>query len=110
MYWWQVIIPQQRTKLAISKSRGEVKEYLEDLNSSSNNNDDNNNSNNNRALEKWLFADWLRKTKNKPAALPFLKKAKWNSGDNPILVAFAGISSLVIAASIAERVVTVTNN
>ena len=99
MYWWQVIIPQQRTKLAISKNRGEVKEYLNDLKEST--------EEEKRGFEKWLFSDWLNKS-NKPknAALPFLKKAKWNSGDNPILVAFAGIISFVIATSIAERVIS----
>ena len=57
-----------------------------------------------RGFERWLFADWLRTDKQqKPAAIPFIKKVKWNSGDNPVLVAFGGIMAFVIAASIAER-------
>ncbi|KAJ1439128.1 hypothetical protein B484DRAFT_427824 [Ochromonadaceae sp. CCMP2298] len=69
----------------------------------------------NRRFEQWLFTDWVQKLPTakgsrgstarppKSAALPFLKKAKWNSGDNPILVAFASIISCGAAASLAER-------
>jgi len=92
MYWWNVVIPAKRTEVAKSKSRGEIKDYLEDIRA-----DDD------RGFERWFLSDWLNKSKNKPAAIPFLKKAKWNSGDNPVLVAFAGIFSLVLVASIAER-------
>ena len=61
-------------------------------------------NNTERGFERWLFADWLRADKQKkPAAIPFIKKVKWNSGDNPVLVAFGGIMAFVIAASIAER-------
>lgn len=96
-YWWNVVIPDRRTELAISKRKGEVKEYLDELRESE--------ESSNRKAERWLFADWLKAREAKPGALPFLKKAKWNSGDNPILVAFAGIISFVIAASLVERVV-----
>ena len=92
LYWWNVVIPAKRTEVAKSKSRGEIKEYLEEIR------DDDD-----RNFERWFLSDWLNKSKSKPAAIPFLKKAKWNSGDNPILVAFAGIFSLVLVASIAER-------
>ena len=66
-----------------------------------------------RALERWLFTDWLTDNKSaaskkpgrqKEPALPILKKAKWNSGDNPILVATALIILGVVATSITERV------
>ena len=30
--------------------------------------------------------------------------AKWNSGDNPVLVAFGSIMACVVAASIGERI------
>jgi hypothetical protein len=92
LYWWNVVIPAKRTEVAKSKNRGEIKEYLDDIR------DDDD-----RNFERWFLSDWLNKSKNKPAAIPFLKKAKWNSGDNPVLVAFAGIFSLVLVASIAER-------
>ena len=43
-----------------------------------------------RQLEKWFLSDWLKgSASRKPAALPFLPKAKFNSGDNPILAAAA---------------------
>lgn len=43
-----------------------------------------------RSFERWLLADWLNSNnEKKAAALPFLPKAKFNSGDNPILAAMA---------------------
>jgi hypothetical protein len=78
------VVPVSRTKLAIDKSRGEVKEYLDELKAldpASNNNPQetinlqsasitNNNSTikeastptetNNRAFGRWLFKDWLQ--------------------------------------------------
>lgn len=101
-FWWSTIIPQQRKKLALSKTRGEVKEYLEDLRSERSSEGTAGKSQ--RGFERWLFADWLKRDNvAKPAAIPFIKKVKWNSGDNPVLVAFGGIMALVIAASIGER-------
>jgi hypothetical protein len=94
-YWWNVVIPDRRAELAMSKRKGEVKEYLDDLREAEVLGE--------RQAERWLFADWLRNREAKPGAIPFLKKAKWNSGDNPVLVAFAGIMSFVIAASVLER-------
>ena len=44
------------------------------------------------------------KRTSKPAAIPFLKKAKWNSGDNPLLVTFAGMMAILLASSLSERV------
>ena len=92
--WANDIVPQKRTELAKSKAKGEVRELLDTIRES----DDNE-----MQLERWFFNDWLKKEK-KSAAVPFLKKAKWNSGDNPVLVAFAAIFSCVIAASAFERV------
>jgi len=91
-YWWSVVIPAKRTEVAISKNKGEIKEYLESIRD----NDDKN-------LEQWFFTDWLKKNNKKEAAIPFLKKAKWNSGDNPVLVAFSGIFLLVLIASFGDR-------
>ena len=47
-----------------------------------------------RDFERWLFSDWLNKSdvkggRQKEPALPILKDAKWNSGDNPVLVTAA---------------------
>lgn len=100
-YWWNVIIPQKRTELAISKSRGELNTLLEALEEPTDS------GNTQTKLHRWLLTDWLeqrRKRTPKPAAIPFLKKAKWNSGDNPVLVAFGGIMALVISSALAERV------
>ena len=95
--WWNQVIPQKRTELALSKKKGSVRDFLDELKEA----DENDSM---VRFNRWLFTDWLRKdTKTKDAALPFLKKAKWNSGDNPILVAFAGIMALVFTSSIAER-------
>jgi hypothetical protein len=50
--------------------------------------------NNGRDFERWLFSDWLNKSttkggRQKEPALPILREAKWNSGDNPVLVTAA---------------------
>ena len=128
LYWvWEnQVVPVSRTKLAISKSRGEVKEYLNELKATSPSIDssvsseavpemgelslqaanstvhgDDNSSlsaspaaTDDRAFERWLFTDWLQDNKSKrkggrqkEPALPILKDAKWNSGDNPVVVA-----------------------
>ena len=47
-----------------------------------------------RDFERWLFSDWLNKPsskggRQKEPALPILKDAKWNSGDNPVVVTAA---------------------
>lgn len=102
LFWWKIIIPQQRTKVAISKSRGEIRDFLEKLETL----EPSKNLELKSRVQKWLFTDWLKQRENrtaKPAALPFLKKAKWNSGDNPILAAIGGIMAFVVASSLAER-------
>ena len=82
-------------QLSISKSRGDVRSYLDEIKADG---DDS------RKMEKWLFADWLNGRTEKDAAIPFLKKAKWNSGDNPVLVTSAILGLCVIIASLTERI------
>lgn len=98
--WATQVVPTSRTKLAVSKRQGDVKAYLDELGDT----DD-------RQFEQWLFTDWLEGRnatavagQKKEPALPILKKAKWNSGDNPILAATALIMLGVTLASITERV------
>mmetsp|Transcript_3744 Transcript_3744/g.4912 ORF Transcript_3744/g.4912 Transcript_3744/m.4912 type:complete len:223 (-) Transcript_3744:330-998(-) len=64
-----------------------------------------------RDFERWLFTDWLENNKSegkpgrkKEPALPILKSAKWNSGDNPVVVTAAIMMVGVIIASVTERV------
>lgn len=68
-----------------------------------------------RDFERWLFTDWLQQRKNKnksnkksgrqkEPALPILKNAKWNSGDNPVLAASALIGVGVVASAVLEKV------
>lgn len=135
--WANEVVPVSRTKLAISKSRGEVRDYLEELSGSSSVGDEgielnatmiaqgteqqiNESANNNEMLikpnvgdgrdfERWLFSDWLNNNKSKGGrqkepALPILKKAKWNSGDNPVLVTAAIMMLGVVVASVTERI------
>lgn len=64
-----------------------------------------------RDFERWLFTDWLNKPdakggRQKEPALPILKEAKWNSGDNPVLVTAAIMMLGVVLASITERIAT----
>jgi len=81
-YWFNVLVPAKRTELSLDKRNqddGALGNYLTELKED---------STDARAAEKWLLADWLTDSnQRKAAALPFLPKAKWNSGDNPILAA-----------------------
>ena len=70
-----------------------------------------------RAFERWLFTDWLVKDsqvrksgRQKEPAVPILKSAKWNSGDNPVLVATTLIFLGVILTSVSERITTLLTN
>lgn len=98
--WWNSVIPIKREELLKSKREGDVKEYIDNLRNTTSEDET-------RGFERWLFTDWIRaankQSRVKPAALPFLKKAKWNSGDNPVLVAFGAIMALVISTSVLER-------
>jgi hypothetical protein len=148
--WNTQVVPISRTKLAISKSRGSVRAYLEDLRMDENvdnknmefNNgdksmelesDDNldhdsetmetnipstSNRRQNRSLERWLFTDWLQtldrqstssngRRRKDPAIPGFLPKAKWNSGDNPVLVTVLIMMVGIVIASVTERLATI---
>ena len=68
----------------------------------------------NRAWERWLFTDWLVKDstirksgRQKEPAVPILKSAKWNSGDNPVLVATTLILLGVLLTSVTERITSI---
>lgn len=105
--WANQVVPTSRTKLAISKRQGEVKEYLDELEEAR----ADGNGDKQRQLEQWLFTDWLEQRnatstpgRQKEPALPVLKSAKWNSGDNPILAATALIMMGVIFTSVTERI------
>jgi len=138
--WAEQVVPVSRANLAVSKRRGPVKEYLDDLRESeksvsvekvgANQTDisstaapldvTTNNATTtrgDRSFERWLFTDWLRKPvgrarsgRQKDPAIPVLKDAKWNSGDNPVLVASALIGIAVLASSLAERVTLLANS
>ena len=67
-----------------------------------------------RAFERWLFNDWLENNKSaaggagrggrkKEPALPILKSAKWNSGDNPVVVAAALMIIGLILTAVVEQ-------
>lgn len=138
-YWNEKVVPVSRTNLAISKSRGEVKQYLDELratdpkmsqanvtSSSTTLGDDVGPENDmkvsdavissqssDRALERWLFSDWLQDNKSerragrkKEPALPILKDAKWNSGDNPVVVAAALMVFGLTITAFTERIST----
>lgn len=120
LVWNNSVVPISRTKLAISKSRGEVKQYLDELEegaaaptptTSASSLEDGEESAAGRDFERWLFTDWLEGRKSgskagrqKEPAIPILKSAKWNSGDNPVVVTSALMFLGVIVASLTERV------
>ena len=69
---------------------------------------------NDRAFERWLFTDWLENNKSaasragrggrkKEPALPILKSAKWNSGDNPVVVAAALMIIGLVLTAVVEQ-------
>jgi uncharacterized membrane protein YraQ (UPF0718 family) len=115
--WADQVVPVSRTKLAISKKSGAVREYLDELEVAGNVTEEASAlliTNEDRAFERWLFTDWLENRKResgsskpgrqKEPALPVLKDAKWNSGDNPVLVASALIGAGVLVTAFTERV------
>jgi hypothetical protein len=125
--WANQVVPVSRTNLAISKRTGAVREYLDILaesgkesktdisslgmssSSSEDGSTDDKSMIRDRTFERWLFTDWLQRStakggRQKEPALPILTKAKWNSGDNPVLVATALIMIGVIFSSVTERV------
>lgn len=152
LYWvWEnQVVPVSRTNLAISKSRGEVKEYLDELKASSDTIESSASlsssesiaagavspsllganatsvseetkvedpqtapsRNRDRAFERWVFTDWLEDNKSartvgsrrKEPALPILKSARWNSGDNPVVVAAFLMLVGILLAIVTERV------
>jgi hypothetical protein len=135
--WSEQVVPVSRTKLAISKSRGEVKAYLDELKATANpspatmeitnTTEDRVDStesigtgsdpsrpslsSSERSFERWLFTDWLKDNKSerkggrqKEPALPILKDAKWNSGDNPIVVASLLMLVGLVLSALTERI------
>eukprot|EP00535_Pseudo-nitzschia_heimii_P006314 CAMPEP_0197189892 /NCGR_PEP_ID=MMETSP1423-20130617/20607_1 /TAXON_ID=476441 /ORGANISM="Pseudo-nitzschia heimii, Strain UNC1101" /LENGTH=202 /DNA_ID=CAMNT_0042642137 /DNA_START=217 /DNA_END=825 /DNA_ORIENTATION=- len=157
LYWvWEnQVVPVSRTKLAISKNRGDVKEYLDELKASAPSSSVENSSvsmssqsiaseawsqtdpvgestiqsvnvtvvsdantpvssssttADDRAFERWLFTDWLQDNKSdkkggrqKEPALPILKSARWNSGDNPVVVAAFLMLVGILVTVVTER-------
>ena len=97
-YWWLVLVPSARVRLAKNKKSGELRAYLDDLARSDG-----------KGLEKWFYAQWLTKIDpetryllrdDAPAAarrgetLEDVARAarrapKFWSGDNPVLVGTA---------------------
>ena len=56
-YWWLVLVPSERRSLAKSKRRGEVNEYLNELEEATSTSQQSGNQM--RALERWFYTDWL---------------------------------------------------
>jgi len=142
LVWENQVVPVSRTKLAISKKRGEVREYLDELKVETTSFEDTvaDKSNNahtknaisssvssplsssslsspkDRIFERWLFTDWLGDNKSegkkagrqKEPALPILKSAKWNSGDNPVVVAVLLMMIGVFITALTERIASIS--
>ena len=128
--WAEEVVPVSRTKLALSKRSGAVKEYLDELRDAGEAANPEATSTivsevqspasieavkpnvgDGRDLERWLFSDWLNNPstkggRQKEPALPILKNAKWNSGDNPVLVTALIMMVGIVVASVTERVAT----
>lgn len=63
--WWFVVVPNRRREIAVSKRRGEVREYLEELAES---------PEDTRKAEKWMYDRYLREgklvSKDRPEGMP----------------------------------------
>jgi len=105
-YWWTVTVPEKRLEVSKSKKSGEIRDLLDDL-SVADEKADGSAVKGDKCLERWLLSDWLDPTKRKEPALPFLPRDKFNSGDNPIIVATALILAFGIANALGERIATV---
>ncbi|KAJ1623416.1 hypothetical protein T492DRAFT_1055232 [Pavlovales sp. CCMP2436] len=96
--WDRVLVPQKRLELSLSKKKGSVKALLDELDQQ---------APTERTLERWFFSDWIDARSGSPqkkkAAIPFLPKAKFNSGDNPVIGAVAAIMFIgVLSCSVKE--------
>ena len=98
--WWTQTVPAKRLEVSKSKRGGEIGEYLEELASEAE--AAAGPTSGERRLERWLLTDWLNPSRKEPA-LPFLPKAKFNSGDNPIIAATALILAFGVANALGER-------
>lgn len=97
--WEKILVPQKRLELSRSKRGGEVKQLLDEIEAAPND----------RALERWFFSDWIEARSGtqakKKAAVPFLPKTKFNSGDNPVIGAVAAIMLIgILSSSVKEAV------
>lgn len=63
--WWFYVVPNRRREIAVSKRKGEVREYLEELAES---------PEDTRKAEKWMYDRYLREgklvSKDRPAGMP----------------------------------------
>lgn len=101
-YWWTVTVPMKRREVAASKRTGEIADLLDDLETADAAAGAKPTAGD-RRVERWLLSDWRDPKRRKDPAVPFLGRAKFNSGDNPILVAGALIMATGVANAIAER-------
>ena len=106
--WSNQVVPVSRTNLAIAKKSGPLKDYLDELREGGNSTDAGRDG---KEFERWLFTDWLQKPaskggRQKEPAIPVLKNAKWNSGDNPVLVASTLIFVGVLLTAAVEKLAT----
>jgi len=96
-YWWFVLVPSARVKLAKNKKSGELRAYLDEL------------ARSDRKAEKWFYSQWLAKidpetryllrddapasTRRRESLEDVVRAArrapKFWSGDNPVLVGTA---------------------
>lgn len=98
--WDRVLVPQKRLELSRSKRAGDVSELLDKIEEDPSA----------RRLQSWFFSDWLEARqgrREKKAAVPFLPKTKFNSGDNPVLGAVAAIMLMGGLSTLVKEVLRV---
>jgi hypothetical protein len=106
VFWSNAIVPAKREELMKDKQPGgQVESYLGGLEEGGGEEEE---VGVGRNFQRWLFSDWLRARegkgrRKKDRAIPGLK-GKFNSGDNPVLVAAAGIIALGVADGVFGKV------
>lgn len=116
-YWWKVVVPSERAALSRSKKKGELKEYLDELEGDYD-----------RPVERWFYTNWLQQRQRNKAVgagdsnspslseprsgidgspeLNLLKPSyktatpKFISFDNPVVVTGYFVFIMVVAATV----------
>jgi len=70
-YWWLVVVPSERAAVGRSKRRGEIGQYLEEIDGAAG-----------RGAERWFYTDWLDQKRERDARVrAFRERQEAGAGD-----------------------------